>query len=185
MIQLHHDYLLFETAKGQLIPCSAELVAVELVGEVAGSMDPELVQQAASAVLHYFKEDLGCTTVSVGEFSRVLEKALQALGIHSESESEPATEGSLRSYDLRQLTAGSDRAFELSFFSRLRDEMRTLLGPAPGVLRFHGLRECVKQMVGTKRWSPRCQTLNDQIVEYLRACLATESPASSCGLVIR
>ena len=182
MIQLHHDYLLFETAKGQLIPCSAELVAVELVGEAAGTLDPDLVQQAASAVLHYFKEDLGCTTVSVGEFSRVLEQALQALGIRSESE--PAQEVSPRSYDLRQLAAGADRAFELSFFPLLRDEMRARLGHAPKVLRFHGLRQCVKQLVGTKRWSPRCQTLNDQIVEYLRACLATESTARSCGLVI-
>lgn len=183
MIQLHHDYLLFETANGQLIPCSAELVAVELVGEAAGTLDPELVKQAASAVLHYFKEDLGCATVSVGDFSRILEQALQALGIGSESV--PAQAVAPRSCDLTELATGADRAFELSFFSLLRDEMRARLGTAPGVLRFHGLRGCVKQLVGTKRWSPRCQTLNDQIVEYLRACLATESTARSCGLVIR
>ena len=45
MIQLHRDYLLFETAQGQIIPCSAEFVAVELIGEAVGKLDPELVQQ--------------------------------------------------------------------------------------------------------------------------------------------
>jgi hypothetical protein len=183
MIQLHRDYLLIETAKGELIPCSAELVAVELAGDAAGSLDPELFRQAASAVLHYFKNDLGCATVSVGEFSSALQQALRALGL----EIQPGVqeEAPLRSCDLRRLAAGADRAFELSFFGLLRDEMRTRLSEAPTVLRFHGLRGCVKQLAGAKRWSQRCQVLNDQIVEYLRACLAADSAAGSCGLVIR
>jgi hypothetical protein len=180
MIQLHRDYLLFETAQGQIIPCSAEFVAVELIGDAAAHLDPELVQHAASAVLHYFKEDLGWTTVSVGEFSKALEQALQALGISAQSD--PADQDGRRSYDLTQLAAG---AVELSFFPKLRQELRTKLEEAPKVLRFHNLRGCVKQLVGAKRWNIRCQTLNDQIVEYLRACLATESDRKGCGLVIR
>jgi len=185
MIQLHPDYLLFETDKGQIIPCSAELVAVELIGEAGSGLDPELVQQAASAVLHYFKQDLGCQTVSVGEFSRALEQALEALGVGTSSEPDPDSSGALRSYDLMELAALTDCGFELSFFTRLRDEMRTRLGHTPKVVRFHGLRGCVKQLVGTRRWTQRCQTLNDQIVAYLRACLTTESESRSCGLVIR
>jgi hypothetical protein len=183
MIQLHSDYLLFETPKGQLIPCAAELVAVELVGQAGDSLDPELVQQAASAVLHYFKKDLGCTTVSVGEFSRALEQALQALGVGLPTD--PGDEVSPRSCDLRRLAAGADRTFELSFFTLLRDEMRERLGEAPQVLRFHGLRGCVKQLVGSKRWTHRCEALSDQIVAYLRACLVTDAAKDSCGLVIR
>ena len=183
MIQLHSDYLLFETGQGQLIPCSAELVAVELIGDAISSLDPELVQEAAAAVLHYFKEDLGWTTVSVAEFSRALEQALKNLGlrIHSDPLNEPAP----RSYDLRQLAAGSERTFELSFFPRLREEIKARLGESPDILRFHGLRGCVKQLVGVRRWTPRCQVLNDQIVEYLRACLETEASLRSCRLVIR
>src|SRR4051794_24010522 len=132
MIQLHRDYLLFETAEGQIIPCSAEFVAVELIGDAASSLDPELVQQAASAVLHYFKEDLGWTTVSVGEFSKALEQALQALGlrVHPESECESETKSkaeakgksTLRSYDLGQLASDG---VELAFFPRLREQVRS------------------------------------------------------------
>ena len=183
MIQLHPDYLLFETSQGQIIPCSAELVAVELIGDSSGSVDAELVKQAAAAVLHYFREDIGLTTVTVGEFSRALANALNALGIRIES---PDVEevGPVSSYDLRRLIVGPDNALELGFFPLLREELRNRLERSPQVLRFHGLRSCVKQLVGAKRWSHRCQTLNDQIVDYLRACLATESASSSCDLVI-
>jgi hypothetical protein len=181
MIQLHPDYLLFETPKGQLIPCSAEMVAVELVGEASSSLDPELVQQAASAVLHYFKQDLGLQTVSVGEFSRALEQALAALGLRSTVEN---LGRETRSYDLRQLAVGAGRGFELSFFPQLRQEIRAQLESTPTVLRFYGLRGCVKQLMGARRWSQRCQVLNDQIVEFLRACLVTEAAVSRCGLVV-
>ncbi|MFO1500738.1 MAG: hypothetical protein U1G07_20525 [Verrucomicrobiota bacterium] len=185
MIQLHPDYLLFETSQGQIIPCSAELIAVELIGDAAGNLDPELVKQAAAAVLHYFRQDLGWTTVTVGEFSRALAEALNSLGIRIEPDDEAEEQGPICSYDLRRLLCGRDKALELGFFPLLRQELRCRLERSPQVLRFHGLRSCVKELVGAKRWSNRCQTLNDQIVEYLRACFATESASSSCELVIR
>jgi hypothetical protein len=184
MIQLHRDYLLFETSMGQIIPCSAELVAVELIGEAIDTLDPELVQQAANAVLHYFKKDLGCTTVSVGEFSRALEQALSALGL-SVGSAPASNHGKPPSHDLRSIASGVERGFELSFFPRLRQEMSARLRETPKVLCFHGLRGCVKQLIGAKRWTRECQALNDQIVEYLRACFMTEAQAGSCGLVIR
>src|SRR6476469_2582921 len=111
MIQLHRDYLLFETSKGQIIPCSAELVAVELIGEAIETLDPELVQQAANAVLHYFKEDLDCTTVSVGEFSRALEQALSALGL-SVGSAPASNDGKHPSHDLRSIASAVERGFE-------------------------------------------------------------------------
>ena len=180
MIQLHRDYMLVETPQGEIIPCSAELVAVELIGGALDKLDAELVQEAASAVLHYFKEDLGCTTISVGEFSRALEQALDALGLRIDSP--PDSEPKPRSFDLGKLASGT---VELGFFPKLRQEVRTKMERAPQELHFHNLRGCVKQLVGAKRWNGRCQDLNDQIVEYLRACVLTESPGRSCGLIVR
>ncbi len=182
MIQLHRDYLLFETPQGQIIPCSAELVAVELVGEAADWLDADLVQHAAAAVLHYFKEDLGCKTVSVGEFSKALEQALHALGVNLNA-GKPGADQAIRSFDLREL-AVPGKCLERGFFQKLREELHASLNDSPRILRFHGLRGCVKQLVGARRWTHRCQALNDQIVGYLRACLETESPVRPCDLVI-
>src|SRR3569833_1988255 len=69
MIQLRPDCLIFQTSQGELIPCSAETVTIELIGDASSVLDPEIVREAASAVVHYFKHDLGRETVSVAEFS--------------------------------------------------------------------------------------------------------------------
>jgi hypothetical protein len=183
MIQLHRDYLYFETSQGQIVPCSAELVAVELIGEAIHRLDPEVVQQAATAVLHYFSQDLGYQTVSVSEFAEALESALRTLGVTVRSAS-AEIEDEVVTSDLRELASEAGRAIELSFFPKLRDELRTRLGGSPRKLRFCGLRGCVKQLIGTRRWTQRCQTLHDQIVEFMRDCLHNEAPANSCDLVI-
>jgi hypothetical protein len=180
---MHSDFLLFETSQGQIIPCSAELVAVELIGEDIHKLDPEVVRQAATAVLHYFSQDLGYQKVSVNEFADALACALRTLGVSVRSSNSEQEEEVVVS-DLAKLAASSGEAFELCFFSTLRAELRSKLGACPRQLRFCGLRSCVKQLMGVKRWNQRCQKLNDQIVAFLRDCLDSEAPANSCDVVI-
>jgi hypothetical protein len=85
--------------------------------------------------------------------------------------------------NLPELATSSGKGCELFFFQRLRTELRTQLQTAPRIVRFQGLRSCVKQLAGRQRWCPRCQTLNDQIVEYLRECFTSEQ-ANDCNLVV-
>jgi len=82
------------------------------------------------------------------------------------------------------LTRESGDACELVFFPRLRHELRTLLQTSPRLVRFRGLRGCVKHLAGARRWSPRCENLQDQIVGYLRECLSTESRETECRLLV-
>lgn len=186
MIQLHHDCLLFKMPSGETIPCSAELVTVELVGDFASSIDPSVLQNSASAVLHYFKYDLGREQVTIGEFSEVLERVLRHLGLNVKSlSSEPSQTVNIEAADLRAFATEPDFAFELSFFQRLRAELHTRLTPNSRVIAFSGLRPCVKRLAGAKRWCPRCQALNDQIIDYLRTCLKVETENGSCELVVR
>lgn len=184
MIQLHQDYLFFETSSGETIPCSAELVAIELVGGNETSLDPELVRQAALAVLHYFRNDLGRTCVSIADFSLALERVLMAFGLKvSSGESAKAVEADV--CDLRQIAVESGEGYELAFFPKVRQRLRSRMEGSPELLRFRGLRGCVKQILRAKRWSHRCQVLSDQIVEYLRECLSNDGASSRCGLVVR
>ena len=74
--------------------------------------------------------------------------------------------------------------FELLFFPQLRQELKRQLDQSPNILRFHGLRDCVKQLAGTARWNRRCQNLDDQIVEYLRGCWETECASQFCALLV-
>lgn len=189
MIQLNPDCLIFRTADGENIPCSAELVTIELIGEAAGMLDPEIIENASAAVLHYFKKELGRTSVTVAEFSEALEKVLRTFGlVVKKVEEKPAAERRLPSVvddDLRQIATECGKGCELFFFPNLREHLRTKIATgSPEIIRFTGLRSCVKQLVGAQRWSQRCQQLNDQIVEYLRTCLSAEEK-HSCALVVR
>jgi len=196
MIALASDCLLFQTSNGESIPFSAEMISVELTGDGVGEFDQEFLKHAASAVFHYFKHDLGRVTVTVGEFAGALEKVLRGFGLQSEADEqngEGADEAAIEQIsaerrvlksDLRLLACESGKGFELFFFSRLRDELRQQLLLGPEVLHFRGLRSCVKQLTGARRWGPRCQTLQDQIVEYLRNCFTTEASQPNCALLV-
>ncbi|MCF7765736.1 MAG: hypothetical protein K9N62_18875 [Verrucomicrobia bacterium] len=184
MIQLHHDYLLIQTSTGETIPCSAELVANELIGNAASQIDPALVRQAAAAVVHYFKHDLARTAVSIADFSLALERVLRTLGLDVRT-SDPQQEEGVSVSDLRDLITESEVALELAFFPELRNELQNQLTHSPDLLRFEGLRGCVKHLLGARRWSGRCQNLNDQIVEFIRQCLRRDGKTDTCGLVIR
>jgi len=184
MIQLRPDCLLFETPGGEAIPCSAELITVNLLGEATDLLDPDLVQNAARAVLHYFKVEQGKSFVSMGEFSRALAKVLRGFGMSVNSAEAAAPPRRISESDLRRLACESGKGFELVFFPRLRDELRKQLNQSPQVVRFEGLRSCVKQLAGARRWTDRCQCLSDQIVDYLRRCLSDDPGAKSCSLMV-
>jgi len=184
MIQLRSDCLVFKTTGGQMIPCSAELLSVELVGEAAALLEPELVRQAIAAVLHFFKHDQGRMEVTFGEFSEALEQALRGFGVSIKSPDVLTPAPRVCEADLRELACESGKGFELAFFSRLREELHRKLEESPRLVRFTGLRGCVKQLAGAQRWSGRCQRLSDQIVAHLRGCLGAEGRRGACALLV-
>ena len=184
MIQLHPGCLMFRIPGGELIPCSAQQITVNLLGEAADVLDPDLVQNAARAVLHYFKIEQGKAFVSMREFSRALATVLRGFGMSVNSAEAEAPPRRISESDLRQLACESGKGFELAFFPRLRVELRQQLDQSPHVVRFKGLRGCVKQLAGARRWTERCQCLSDQIVDYLRHCLSNDPGAKSCSLMV-
>lgn len=174
--------LVFKTAS-DLIPCQAGEVCIELVDQSASGLDPELIRNAAAGVLHYFRV-LGRESITVAEFSEALIKVLRGFGMDVDAASERVEATVVAEADLRQLASESGKAFELAFFPRLREEIDAQVRQSPQVIRFVGLRSCVKQLAGAQRWSSRCQNLNDQIVDYLRSCLTQSAAPRNCALVV-
>ena len=189
MILLRHDCLVFKTMDGECIPCSSEEVTLEIIGDAIGLLDETVIKEASAGVLHYFKSELGKTTVTVAEFAGALERALRALGLNVQntaSQPPPATADSWRiaRSNLSDLARDSEQPMELLFFSRLRAALQQAMREAPDIVHFGGLRRCVKQLLGARRWTHGCQSLNDQIVEYLRTCFDNERRAADCALVV-
>jgi hypothetical protein len=187
MIALMSDCLLFRLASGESVPFSAEMISVELVGDAMGKFDPEVLHHATASVFHYFKHELGRETVTVGEFAGALEKALRGLGFDVASDTPELSRRERRGVveaDLLTLAHESGEGRELFFFPRLRGELRAQLRRTPRLVRFRGLRGCVKQLAGARRWSLRCERLEEQIIEYLRGCLGAEPEQADCALVV-
>ncbi|HTY88347.1 MAG TPA: hypothetical protein VMB80_12840 [Candidatus Acidoferrum sp.] len=184
MIALQSDCLLFQLASGESVPCSAEMISVELTGNVEGRLDPEVLRHATASVFHYFKNDLERESVTVGEFAQALEKVLRNLGFSIRTGVTDAGTREVIETDLGRFVRESAASLELLFFPRLRDELRAQLRQSPRLLRFRGLRDCVKHLTGARRWSPRCEQLQDHIIEFLRSCLTAEPEQGECALVV-
>ena len=184
MISLSSDCLLFELGSGESVPLSASMVSVELVDDSASPLEPEFVKHAAASVFHYFKHDLGRETITVAEFAGALEKILAGFGLSVSTASDEPPGAPRAIADLRLLAHEAGGANELFFYPRLREQIRTQLQQSPQLVRFRGLRGCVKQLVGARRWSPRCEALHSQILEFLRECLSAEKRNAECMLVV-
>lgn len=179
MIALNSNCLLFQLSNGESVPCSAEMICIEVIGSSGSLLDPEVLRHATASVFHYFKIDLERETVTVGEFAGALEKVLRNLGMIIRSEKGG---WEILESDLRLLAGESSEGMELFFFPRLRHELRMQLRHSPQMLRFRNLRGCVKQLTRARRWSGRCEKMQEQIVEYLRGCLTAEQ--NKCALVV-
>jgi hypothetical protein len=183
MIALQSGHLIFQLTNGESIPCSVEMISIEIAGNSEGILDAETLRHAAASVFHYFKVELEREMVTVGEFAQALEKALHGLGLSLYADQSSQTNDQ-READLGDLAHEATEGLELFFFPRLRDELRSQLRHAPRVLRFRGLRGCVKRLAGAQRWSPRCDQMQEQIVGYLRQCLVAEQEQKECALVV-
>jgi hypothetical protein len=184
MITPASECLFFEMAGGESIPFSAEMISIELSGDNAEMFDPEFLREATSAVFHYFKYELGQQTTTVGEFAAALEKVLRGFEVKKPAPSAMSHFPGVLEYDLQRLAEETGIGCELLFFPKLREELRQQLRQAPRLVRFRRLRGCVKQLVGAQRWSGRCRSLNDQIVDYLRTCLTAEPTRAHCALLV-
>jgi hypothetical protein len=185
---LQSDCLVFRMSTGESIPCSAKTVAVEIMGESISELEPDLIHNVTAAVIHYFRTELNRSTVSVGEFTEVLERVLRGLGLNVTDDKDGAKTLGVDQWleaDLRAIGVDSGKGFELLFFVQLKVVMLEMLRESPKQLLFCGLRGCVKQMLGARRWGTRCQMLSDQIVDYLRICLDRYANDRKCALVVR
>jgi len=184
MIALQSDHLIFQLTNGESVPCSAEMITIEIAGNSEGLIDTEMLRHAAASVFHYFKCEMERQSVTVGEFAVALEKVLRGFGLTLYADEPPPLPDEHLAADLGRLARESADCLELFFFPRLRDELRVQLRASPRIVRFRGLRGCVKQIAGARRWSSRCEQLQDQIVDFLRQCMNQEAEKPGCALVV-
>lgn len=199
MIALRDEFLLVAQEGGQYIPCSVEHLTFELAGNAAKQVDPEWMRQAAAGVLHYFKEELGKSHVTVAEFTEALSKVFQGLGLTAEVASvepptavpgnealaiEPLPPQAVWRGDLRAIAFESVKLGELAFQQALLTQLAAALESSPQTVEFSGLRGCVKMITGRKIWCPECRRWSAWIVDLLRSWLSEKAADRHVSLLI-
>ncbi|HNQ73857.1 MAG TPA: hypothetical protein PKN95_09665 [Verrucomicrobiota bacterium] len=185
MVCLANDFLFFRLPSGESVPVPTTVISSELLSGVTNQHTQELLSHAAASVFHYFKHDLGCQAVTVAEFAATFEVVLAKLGFRPPSPPSTRSSPAPAMQHLPALAASVGAAGELAFFPRLRAAAVAQCQSVPKVVRFSGLRPCVKQLLGAERWSPRCERLRDQILAFLRGVLRRETTGGDCALLIR
>ena len=184
MITLSKDCLLFRLTNGEIVPFSADMISIELTGETQSWFDPVTATEAAKAVFYYFKSELCRQTVTAEEFATAMEKALRGVDRSQWNDGTAGRTQTVIETDLGLLAREAGEGGELLFFPRLRNELRQHMQQQPRVLRYHGLRNCVKHIAGARRWSERCRDLEEQIVAFLRQCAGVERAEGEIALVV-
>src|SRR5258708_35833625 len=156
------EVLLFELGDGDAVFLSPEMISDQLAASGAQGVDAEFVRQAARAVFHYFKHELGLKSTSLDQFATTVEKVL---GGFTHSPVPAQTRNKHGATDLGRLAEETGCGGELAFFARLREELRRQLRRADPVLKFCGLRRCVMRLAGSRPWSPSSDNLETQIVD--------------------
>ena len=167
-------------SSGELLPCSAEAITEELLGDAIDLIEPQTIQEVLKAVVHYFREEQEYPSVSVDQFSSALGKVLKGFGFDVVFDEDPGVNLRIEQTDLCKLASETPgQGFELFFFQQLRRRVRANLRQSPNIIQFNGLKDCVKQIVGAERWCSRCRRMHGQIVAYLRTCLDQDSRAGT------
>ncbi|MEI8233250.1 MAG: hypothetical protein WCH57_01040 [Verrucomicrobiota bacterium] len=78
--------------------------------------------------------------------------------------------------DLAALAREAGAGYELAFFNRLREQLRSLIGAGTTDVDLIGLAPCVKQLRARKSWSRGCEALQEEIVSFVRKQTA-DNPA--------
>ncbi len=185
MIQLNPDCVVLELNDGNSLPCSVELMTVDLLGENASWIDPAILKNINQAVILYLREELGKHLVSFQEYAEVLEQVMKGFGFDfSLNTPTNASPTQVEKTDISDWLGRKECGFELMMFQRLRKELsRKLTEQPPGVLWIHGLRKCVKNHLGARRWSRKCQDLNDQMISFIRECF-DRNAQPDCSLIL-
>lgn len=193
MIRLHSDFLVFELESGETIPCSVEAIACELVEAVSGLTDKSIIENAARAVVHYFREDQSQEIVSIQEFIDCLAFVLRGFGFEVETVTEGKTTKPAAGVatartslvDFVESRREDGTIMEMDFFLKLRDHLKSHLQENPDLLLFTGVRPCVQRILSSNRWNRRCEALREQLVLFLEECLTRDGSGRCHRMVIR
>ena len=173
MIQLREHILWVRTGDGRLTPFDERRLAMSIqqAAEHVGQRDWWLAESVAAAVHAFGMKSRGEPVIASKEISEIVTAVLATLGYEwiSEAYGGGANRAAIH---LNELAWRTDGGLELEFFRQLDRALGAATNRQLVSMRIDGLRACVMQLRGARRWTADCRRLAEEIVEHVRGRVA-------------
>src|ERR1700683_3577615 len=167
MIQVIEDMVWVKFEDGHMAPFDEQRLALS-------------IQDVGERAVHAYA--VKCRSDSVipsREIVEIVVAVLATLGFEKISEAYAGHEH-CAAIHLNDLAARMGAAaFELEFFRQLDHELKAASDHRLSVIEVDGLRACVMQLRGARRWNSGCRKLAEEIVEYVRERVVRVRPAKA------
>ncbi len=169
MIQLHTDVLWVRAEDGRLAPFDEQRLALSIqkVAENVGHSDWWLAESIAAAVHAFAVKSRSERVIPSKEIADIVATVLATLGYDWISEAY-AGDANRVAIHLNELAWRTNAGFELEFFQQLDHALSAAANRRLVAMRIDGLRACVMQLRGTRRWTAGSRRLAEDIVEHVR-----------------
>ncbi|MGD1019916.1 MAG: ATP cone domain-containing protein [Verrucomicrobiia bacterium] len=173
MIQLQTDVLWVRAEDGRLAPFDEHRLALSIqkVAENVGHSDWWLAESIAAAVHAFAAKSRSDRIIPSQEIAEIVATVLATLGYDWISEAY-AGDSNRVAIHLNELVWRASAGFELEFFQQLDHALGAAANRRLVAMRIDGLRACVMQLRGTRRWTAECRRLAEDIVEHVRGRVA-------------
>jgi len=167
MIALPHSLPYIRIGSASLALCESDWLTETLTNAARGTDVPVWMAQDISRGVESFliKHYKGTVIDSEDLFARI-EKTLASLGLNHVAAKIDKTLPPVR-ISLSELARRAGSGYELAFFRLLEEQLKSAAFGGATMVECHGLRNGVRRLVSTKKWTGRCELLKGEITEFV------------------
>ena len=183
MIQLRENICWVRAADGRALPFDgARLVrSIRRAAITAGHADWWPGEAIGEAVFLAIQEYFPRQTIAAAELAGVVIQMLTMVGFADIARAYQRRH-QYTEIRLDQMTAVASAATELGFFQQLDAALQVAARAELASVYVRGLRSCVMQLRGARRWSVSCRRLAEDIVSHVRDRVARTRPPAAGAL---
>jgi hypothetical protein len=167
MIALPHALPYIRIGSSSLALCESDWLTETFTNAASGTDVPDWMARDISRGVESFlmKHYKGTVIDSEDLFARI-EKTLTSLGLNHVAAKINKTLPPVR-ISLNELARRAGAGYELAFFHLLEEQLKSAATGGATTVECHGLRNSVRRLTSTKKWSGRCEVLKTEITDFV------------------
>lgn len=167
MISLPQQLPLIQLGPGQVTACDPVWLR-SAVRDAAREVNvPDwFADDVVQGVVHFLKVKYKGTVIAIGCLFDKIRNSLRDLGLDEMSKGLETITPPV-SLSLTDIARRAGSGYELVFYRLLAEKFQLAAAHGAEQVFCYGLRKCVKNLSGARKWCPRCERLAAEIKEFL------------------